>query len=43
MFIEKCGHYSWIEQPEMVHSSIKEFLLTAGRQMELNSKGKAVR
>jgi proline iminopeptidase len=43
VFIEKCGHYSWIEQPEMVYSSIKAFLLTAGRQTELNSKGKAVR
>ncbi len=43
VFIEKCGHYSWIEQPEMVYSSIKAFLFTAGRQTELNSKGKAVR
>ncbi len=26
IFVEKCGHYSWIEQPEKVYSSIKEFL-----------------
>ncbi len=26
IFIEKCGHYSWIEQPEKIHTSIKEFL-----------------
>lgn len=25
-FIEKTGHYSWIEQPENVFSSIDEFL-----------------
>ena len=27
VFIEKAGHYSWIEQPEKVYTSIKEFLL----------------
>lgn len=27
IFIEKCGHYSWIEQPEEVYLSIKEFIL----------------
>jgi len=26
VFIEKCGHYSWIEQPEKVFASITEFL-----------------
>lgn len=26
-FIERCGHYSWIEQPERVLSLIKSFLL----------------
>jgi proline iminopeptidase len=26
IFIEKCGHYSWIEQPDNVFSSIAEFL-----------------
>jgi proline iminopeptidase len=26
IFIEKCGHYSWIEQPEIVFKSINEFL-----------------
>ena len=26
IFIEKCGHYSWIEQPEKVFASITEFL-----------------
>lgn len=26
IFIERAGHYSWIEQPEIVKSSIKEFL-----------------
>ncbi len=26
IFIEKCGHYSWIEQPEKVFSAIAEFL-----------------
>ncbi len=26
IFIEKAGHYSWIEQPEKVSSSIREFL-----------------
>jgi len=26
VFIEKCGHYSWIEQPEKVLASIREFL-----------------
>ncbi len=25
-FIEKCGHYSWIEQPEKVSSAIQAFL-----------------
>jgi proline iminopeptidase len=26
VFIEKCGHYSWIEQPEKVFSAVKDFL-----------------
>ncbi len=26
VFIEKCGHYSWIEQPDQVYSEIKQFL-----------------
>lgn len=26
IYIEKCGHYSWIEQPEIVLSKIKSFL-----------------
>jgi len=26
IFIEKAGHYSWIEQPEKVSSSIRDFL-----------------
>lgn len=26
IFVERCGHYSWVEQPEKVLSSIKEFL-----------------
>ena len=26
VFIEKCGHYSWIEQPDEVFSAIKNFL-----------------
>ena len=26
IFIEKCGHYSWIEQPEKIYSSLVEFL-----------------
>lgn len=26
VFIEKCGHYSWIEQPEKVLAAISEFL-----------------
>jgi proline iminopeptidase len=26
IFIEKCGHYSWIEQADKVFSSIKEFM-----------------
>ena len=26
IFIERAGHYSWIEQPEIVQLSIKEFL-----------------
>lgn len=26
IFIEKCGHYSWIEQPEKVFTAIKTFL-----------------
>jgi proline iminopeptidase len=26
VFIEKCGHYSWIEQPEKVLAAIDEFL-----------------
>jgi len=26
IFIEKCGHYSWIEQPEKVKSAINEFI-----------------
>ncbi len=26
VFIEKCGHYSWIEQPEKVFSAAKDFL-----------------
>ncbi len=26
VFIEKCGHYSWVEQPEKELSAIKEFL-----------------
>jgi len=26
IFIEKCGHYSWIEQPEKVLNTISEFL-----------------
>lgn len=25
-FIEKCGHYSWIEQPEKISSAIRAFL-----------------
>lgn len=25
-FVEKAGHYSWIEQPEKIHSAIKNFL-----------------
>jgi proline iminopeptidase len=29
-FIEKCGHYSWIEQPEKVFPAVKDFL--AGRK-----------
>jgi proline iminopeptidase len=28
VFIEKCGHYSWIEQPEKVLTAISDFLLT---------------
>lgn len=27
VFVEKCGHYSWIEQPEKIYSSIKSFLV----------------
>jgi len=26
IFIEKCGHYAWIEQPEKVYSAIGQFL-----------------
>ena len=26
VFVEKAGHYSWIEQPDHVHDSIKIFL-----------------
>ncbi|MFC2152287.1 alpha/beta fold hydrolase [Bacteroidota bacterium] len=26
LFIEKCGHYSWIEQPEKVLSAVMDFL-----------------
>ncbi|MHC1704038.1 MAG: alpha/beta fold hydrolase [Tenuifilaceae bacterium] len=26
IFIEKCGHYSWVEQPEKVLSAIKDFM-----------------
>ncbi len=26
VFVEKCGHYSWVEQPEKVKESIKTFL-----------------
>ena len=26
IFIEKAGHYSWIEQPEVVINSIKKFM-----------------
>jgi proline iminopeptidase len=26
VFIEKCGHYSWVEQPEKVYAAIKSFL-----------------
>lgn len=26
IFIEKCGHYAWIEQPEKVYSAIEDFL-----------------
>jgi proline iminopeptidase len=26
IFVEKAGHYSWVEQPEKIFSSIKEFL-----------------
>jgi proline iminopeptidase len=26
IFIEKCGHYSWVEQPEKVMAPISEFL-----------------
>ncbi len=26
VYIEKCGHYSWIEQPEFVKSQINQFL-----------------
>jgi len=25
-FIEKCGHYSWVEQPEKVLAAVGEFL-----------------
>lgn len=28
VFIERCGHYSWIEQPDTVLVTIKEFLLS---------------
>ena len=28
IFIEKAGHYSWVEQPEQVYLSIKTFLLS---------------
>lgn len=30
-FIEKCGHYSWIEQPEKVLSAIQAFLAKTGK------------
>jgi len=26
LFIERCGHYSWVEQPEKVMSAINEFI-----------------
>ena len=26
VFIEKCGHYAWVEQPEKVLAPISEFL-----------------
>ncbi len=26
VFVEKCGHYSWVEQPEKVLGAIGEFL-----------------
>jgi len=29
LFVEKAGHYSWVEQPEKVLSAIREFLLGA--------------
>lgn len=29
VFIEKCGHYSWIEQPEKVLAAINDFLAPA--------------
>ncbi len=32
VFIEKCGHYSWIEQPEKVLGAIGEFLASAERK-----------
>lgn len=28
VFVEKCGHYSWIEQPEKIFYSIKYFITT---------------
>jgi proline iminopeptidase len=30
IFIEKCGHYSWIEQPEKVFSAVRDFLAERG-------------
>jgi pimeloyl-ACP methyl ester carboxylesterase len=30
-FVEKCGHYSWIEQPDEVLAAVVEFLGPARR------------
>lgn len=38
-FIEKCGHYSWIEQPERVTSAVWDFLPSQPEPLAKASKG----
>ena len=36
VFVEKAGHYSWIEQPEKISSFIKEFLRSSQYKEKIN-------